>query len=118
MAPLGAGVLGMLALASLAAGPVAAAPTTRPASPPVCTRVRNQWTRIVINNNRAKNAFQRASALQDRLERQHRLLLAHRLDARLQYLRDLHTTLVARVGAIAARVDGACSLTPPVLDSY
>ena len=118
VAPLGAAVLGAVALVSLAAAPVAAAPSVRPAAPPACTRVRNQWARIVSNNHRAKAAFQRASALRDRLLAQHRLALAHRLDARLQYLRDLHTTLVARVRAMVARVGGVCSLTPPALDGF
>ncbi len=116
--PLAAAVLGALAVVSLAAGPAGAASAPARPGPAICARVQNQFARIVATNHRAKAAFQRASALQARLARRHRAQLAHRLDARLEYLRDVHTTLVARVSAIAARIDGVCSLAPPTLDSY
>jgi hypothetical protein len=115
---LGAATLGAVAVVTLTAGPAAAAPAARPAAPLVCNRVQNQWARVVANNDRAKAAFQRASALQAQLVRRHRPELARRLDARLQHLRDLHTTLVARVSAIAARVRGVCPQPPPTLVSY
>jgi hypothetical protein len=103
-------------------GPAAAAgaatPTARNPRPGVCARVRNQWARLVVANKRAKTAFDKASALRDRLVHGGRANLAHRLDVRLQYLRQIHALLVDRVQLIAARANGVCSDRPPVLDSY
>jgi hypothetical protein len=56
--------------------------------------------------------------LQNRLLRQGRTTLAHRLDTRLAYLRQAHTLLVSRVDAIATRVQGRCTERPPDLASF
>ncbi|GEM_PF-3154897 len=108
----------LLVFAGPAAPAGAATPTAQNPRPGLCARVRNQWTRLVATNKRAKTAFQKASALRDRLLRGGRATLAHRLDVRLQYLRQIHVLLVDRVQLIAARASGVCSDRPPVLDSY
>jgi hypothetical protein len=112
-------VLGTLLVFAGPAVPAGAAtPTARNPRPGLCVRVRNQWARLVVANKRAKTAFQKASALRDRLLRPGRANLAHRLDVRLRYLRQIHVLLVDRVQLVAARASGVCSDRPPVLDSY
>jgi hypothetical protein len=69
-------------------------------------------------NQRAKAAFARASALRGRLLRAGRVRLAHRLDIRLRYLRQIHLALVDRVALLAARAGGSCSGRPPALERY
>ncbi len=112
-------VLGTLLVFAGPAAPAGAATPTAPSPRPgLCVRARDQWARLVAANKRAKTAFQKASALRDRLRRRGRATLAHRLDVRLQYLRQIHVLLVDRVQLIAARASGVCSDRPPVLDSY
>ena len=108
----------LLGFAGPAAPAGAATPAARSPRPGLCVRVRNQWARLVVANKRAKTAFEKASALRDRLRHGGRANLAHRLDARLQYLRQIHVLLVDRVQLVAARASGVCSDRPPVLDSY
>jgi hypothetical protein len=105
----------LLALAAPAAAATPAAPNPRPG---LCARVETQWARIVVANKRAKTAFARASALRGRLMRAGRVRLAHRLDLRLRYLRQIHRILVDRVALLAARAGGVCPGRPPVLGSY
>lgn len=112
-------VLGIAAIGT--AGPVAAQSTPAPSNPRVatlCTRAHNQWARLVTANKRATTAFNRAQSLQNRLLRQGRTTLAHRLDTRLAYLRQAHALLVSRVDLIAARVQGRCTERPPDLASF
>jgi hypothetical protein len=116
-------VAGTLALGSLAlavpAAPAGAATATAPSPrPALCGRVRNQYARLVAQNKRAKTAFEKASALQQRVLRSGRTQLAHRLDTRLQYLRQIHVLLVDRVNLVASRVASRCSVRAPTLDSY
>ena len=114
-----AGLLTALLVCAVPATPAGAAtPTATGPRPGLCARVQTRWARLVLANQRAKAAFLRASALQDRLERAGRSRLGHRLDIRLQYLRQIHAILVDRVRLLAARAAGVCSGRPPVLDSY
>ena len=101
--------------ASAGAATRAATPVPGPAP---CARARTQWAGLAEANRRAKRAFVRAEALQAQLLRAGRAPLAHRLDARLRYLRQLHTFLVTRVDTIAGRIAGACSDRPPVLRGF
>src|SRR5713226_1778975 len=87
------------------AGP-AGAHQSLPSRPRLCVRAENQWSRLVAANDRAKAAFAKALALQNRLIRAGRVGVAHRLDARLAHLRAIHTALVARAEALATRVEG------------
>jgi len=107
----------LLVLAAPVAPAGAATPTATTPRPRLCARAQAQWARIVLQNQKLKAAFGRASALRARLERAGRTRLAHRLDIRIQYLRQLHVTLVDRVSLIATRANGACG-RPPVLDSF
>jgi hypothetical protein len=109
-------VLGTLLVVAAPAG--AATPAARNPRPGLCMRVRNQWARLVVANKRAKTAFEKASALRDRLLHAGRANLAHRLDVRLQYLRQIHVMLVDRVQLVAARASGVCSDRPPVLETF
>lgn len=111
---------GALVLAVAATGPAAAAATGLPARPGsvACARAQAQWARITKLNQRAKTAFARAQALANQLLRRGRANLAHRLDARFAYLRQVHQTLVDRVATIAARIAGRCSAAPPQLLGY
>ena len=110
--------LGAVLVLAVPAAPAGAQTTAAPdAHPGLCARVHNQYDRAVKANARAKVAFEKASALQQRLLQQ-RPRLAHRLDVRLQYLRQLHELLVDRVNLIASRASGVCSEKPPVLESY
>jgi hypothetical protein len=116
-----AGAAGLVVAVALSVAVVAApapAQTTSPSAASVCTRAQRQWDRLVTLNGKAKNAFARAQALQSRLLRAGRVLVAHRLDQRLAHLRSIHATLVARVQAIAARVQGRCSDRAPALTSF
>jgi hypothetical protein len=99
------------------AAPAGAQPVS-PSRPALCVRAENQWARRVTANKQAKTAFDKAQALQNRLLRAGRTLVAHRLDTRLGHLRAIHTTLVARGAAIAARVQGRCSGRPPILNDF
>jgi hypothetical protein len=116
-----AAVVTLLALGAIApAGPAAAQsapPANNPRAVTLCGRAHNQWARLVAANKRATVAFNRAQAVQNRLLRQGRTTLAHRLDTRLAYLRQAHALLVSRVAAIAARVQGRCTERPPDLGS-
>jgi len=115
-----------LVVVALAAGSVALAVPAgaqtprpvRPAGTAVCARAQRQFTRLVNANAKTKAAFTRAQTLQNTLLRAGRVGLAHRLDARLTYLRSLHTAYVNRVAAIAARIQGRCSTNPPQLVSF
>ena len=101
--------------------PVAlAAPTSAatPQAPAICARVQVQYARAVAANTRAKNAFDKASALRSQLSRTGRARLGQRLNTRLAYLQSVHAELVARVAAIAARVQGRCSIPPPTLPAF
>jgi hypothetical protein len=112
-------LLGLAAIGS--AGPAAAQSAPIPNGPraaTLCTRAHNQWARLVAANKRATVAFNRAQTLQNRLLRQGRTTLAHRLDTRLAYLRQVHALSVSRVAAIAARVQGRCTERPPDLGSF
>jgi len=90
----------------------------RPANGALCTQAQQRWARLVTADARTKAAFDKAQSLQNRLIRAGRAGLAHRLDARLTYLRALHTAYVDRVAAIAARVQGRCSASPPQLAGF
>jgi hypothetical protein len=115
-----------LVVVALAAGSVALAVPAgaqtrrpvRPAGAAACARAQRQFARLVNANAKTKAAFTRAQTLQNALLRAGRVGLAHRLDARLTYLRSLHTAYVNRVAAIAARIQGRCSANPPQLVSY
>jgi hypothetical protein len=103
------------------AGPAGAQSAPAPGTPraaTLCARAHNQWARAVTANKRANTAFNRAQNLQNRLLRRGRTLLAHRLDTRLAYLRQVHALLVSRVSLIAARVQGRCTEQPPTLASF
>lgn len=113
-----AGVVVALALGVVAVASPAGARTAAPSADAVCTRAARQWTRLVTLNGRAKTAFARAQALQTRLIRAGRVGVAHRLDQRLAHLRSIHATLVTRVQAIAARVQGRCSDRAPTLSAF
>jgi hypothetical protein len=114
-----AAVVAVTAALSLAgvAGP-AAAQSAPPSRAGICVRAEQQWARLVIANRQAKAAFARAQALQNRLLRAGRVVVAHRLDQRLAHLRAIHAALVARVQAIAARVQSRCSDRPPALSDF
>jgi hypothetical protein len=99
------------------AGP-AAAQSAPPSKAGICVRAEQQWTRVVAANRLAKAAFARAQALQNRLLRAGRVVVAHRLDQRLAHLRAVHAALVARAQAIAARVQGRCADHPPTLSDF
>jgi hypothetical protein len=115
----GAVALGALLVLTAPVAPAgAAAPTAPSPRPGLCARVDAQWARIVLQNKRAKALFVRASALRARLQRAGRTRLAHRLDVRIRYLRQIHVTLVDRVALIATRASGVCSGRPPALDSF
>jgi hypothetical protein len=89
-----------------------------PQAPAICARVQTQYTRIVAANTRAKNAFEKASTLRSQLNRNGRARLGQRLNTRLAYLQSVHAELVARVAAIAARVQGRCPTPPPSLPAF
>jgi hypothetical protein len=99
------------------AGP-AAAQSALPSRAGICVRAEQQWARLVAANRQAKAAFARAQALQNRLLRAGRVVVAHRLDQRLAHLRAIHTALVTRAQAIAARVQGRCPDRPPTLSAF
>jgi hypothetical protein len=99
------------------AGP-AAAQSAPPSRAGICVRAEQQWTRLVAANRQAKAAFARAQALQNRLLRAGRVVVAHRLDQRLAHLRAIHAALVARAQAIAARVQGRCPDRSPTLSDF
>lgn len=104
-------------VAVVVAAPAGAKPVP-PSRPALCVRAENQWARLVTANTKAKTAFAKAQALQNRLIRAGRTLVAHRLDTRLAHLRAIHATLVARAAAIATRVQGRCSDRPPTLNDF
>ncbi|HEV3452909.1 MAG TPA: hypothetical protein VG869_17125 [Acidimicrobiia bacterium] len=107
---------GLTLIVPLAVPAGAATDGVRPApQPAICARARSQWARLADANRRARRAFQRAEALQARLLRAGRSAIAHRLDTRLRYLRQVHTLIVTRVATIAAKAAGVCSGRPPVL---
>jgi hypothetical protein len=114
-----AAVVAVTAALSLAgvAGP-AGAQSAPPSRAGICVRAEQQWARLVVANRQAKAAFARAQALQNRLLRAGRVVVAHRLDQRLAHLRAIHAGLVARVQAIAARVQSRCSDRPPALSDF
>jgi hypothetical protein len=114
-----AAVVAVAATLSLvaAAGP-AAAQTASPSRTGICVRAEQQWARLGAANRQAKAAFARAQALQNRLVRAGRVVVAHRLDQRLAHLRSIHAALVARAEAIAARVQGRCADRPPTLSDF
>ncbi len=91
---------------------------TRSPTPVACTRAAREWTRLVSLNQQAKTLYARAQTLQNRLLRAGRVVVAHRLDQRLAHLRAVHTMLVARVQAIATRIQGRCSGRAPTLTSF
>jgi hypothetical protein len=99
------------------AGP-AAAQSAPPSRAGICVRAEQQWTRLVAANRQAKAAFARAQALQNRLLRAGRVVVAHRLDQRLAHLRAIHAAVVARAQAIAARVQGRCPDRSPTLSDF
>jgi hypothetical protein len=99
------------------AGP-AAAQSAPPSRAGICVRAEQQWARLGVANRQAKAAFARAQALQKQLSRAGRVVVAHRLDQRLAHLRAIHAALVARVQAVAARVQGRCSDRPPALSDF
>ena len=117
-------LLGVLTLAILAlAVPAAAQPGPGPTSgrstaAAPCARAQKLWARLLTANTKAKAAFTKAQALQNRLIRSDRARLAQRLDVRLAYLRSLHTRYVNLVATIEARIRGRCSASPPQLTSY
>ncbi|HSO94835.1 MAG TPA: hypothetical protein VLV81_02210, partial [Acidimicrobiia bacterium] len=96
----------------------AAAQDARAPGAAICVRVGRQFGRLVAANQLAKAAFTKAQALHDRLTRAGRVKLAHRLDVRLTHLRAVHAMLVARVDAIAARIQGRCSTRAPTLSDF
>jgi hypothetical protein len=100
------------ASALLGPGPASAAPLPRAG---VCARADRQWARVVAIDKRTKTAFAKAQALQERLIRAGRPGVAHRLDIRLEHLRQLHAELVNRAAVIAARVRGQCPDRSPSL---
>jgi hypothetical protein len=106
------------ALSLVGVGGPAAAQSTTPSRAAICVRAEQQWGRAVAANRLAKAAFARAQALQERLVRAGRVVVAHRLDQRLAHLRAIHAALVARVQVIAARVQGRCSDRPPALSAF
>ena len=112
----GAAVVGALSLVGVA-GP-AAAQSTRPPRAAICVRAARQWDRLVAANQQAKSAFTRARALQHRLLRAGRVVVAHRLDGRLAHLRAIHTALVARVQVIATGIQGRCPARAPTLPGF
>jgi hypothetical protein len=112
----GAAIVVGLSLVGVA-GP-AAAQSTSPSQAPICVRAERQWDRLVAANQTAKAAFARAQALQNRLIRAGRVVVAHRLDQRLAHLRAVHAALVVRVQAIAARIRGRCSGRRPTLGDF
>src|SRR5258708_13025661 len=79
-------LLAVAVLAALTAGCVvgladaAGAQQGLPSRPSLCVRAENQWSRLVVANDRAKAAFAKALALQNRLIRAGRGGVAHRLD--------------------------------------
>ncbi|HEV2311397.1 MAG TPA: hypothetical protein VGU73_12820 [Acidimicrobiia bacterium] len=93
----------------------APAGASAPRAPAICARVEAQYTRVVAQNTRVKNAYERALALRSQLSRTGRARLGQRLNTRLAYLQSVHAELVARVAAIAARVQGRCGISPPTL---
>ena len=117
-------LLAVALLAALSAGCVvglagpAGAHQGLPSRPRLCVRVENQWARLVAANDRAKTAFDKALALQNRVIHAGRVGVAHRLDARLGHLRAIHAALVARVEALATRVQGRCSDRAPTLNAF
>jgi hypothetical protein len=111
----GAAVVAVLSLG--AAGPAGAQPAS-PSRAGICARAENQWGRLVVANQHAKAAFAKAQALQNRLIRAGRVGVAHRLDQRLAHLRAVHVALVARVAAIAGRVQGRCPDRAPTLGDF
>ena len=92
--------------------------STRVAAAAPCARAQRLWARLLTANTKAKAAFTKAQALQNRLIRSDRARLAQRLDVRLAYLRSLHTRYVNLVATIEARIQGRCSASPPQLVSY
>jgi hypothetical protein len=112
----GAAIVGGLTLVGVA-GPAAA----QSASPPqaaICVRAGRQWDRLVAANQTAKAAFTKAQALQNRLIRAGRVVVAHRLDQRLAHLRTVHAALLVRVQAIATRIQGRCAARAPTLTAF
>jgi hypothetical protein len=113
----GVAVLATVGVVGLAA-PAAATPRERLPGAAICVRAGRQFDRLVAANQVAKAAFTRAQALHDRLTRAGRVALAHRLDGRLTHLRAVHAALVARVQAIATRIQGRCSARAPTLSDF
>lgn len=113
-----AGVIVAVVLSVVAVAAPAGARTASPAGAGICLRATRQWDRLVTLNREAKHAFARAQALQRRLVRAGRVVVAHRLDQRLAHLRSIHATLVARAQAIATRVHGRCSARAPTLTDF
>jgi hypothetical protein len=112
----GAAVVGVLSLVGVA-GP-AAAQGAGPSRAAICVRAGKQWDRLVAANQHAKAAFANAQALQNRLIRAGRVVVAHRLDGRLAHLRAIHAALVVRVQAIATRIQGRCPARAPTLTAF
>ncbi len=111
-------VAGLAAAGLASAAPAGAQPAPTRGGAAACARAERQWSRLVTANTRARAAFAKAQALQNGLIANGRARLASRLDVRLAYLRSLHNTYTNLVSAIALRVQGRCSASPPQLPSY
>jgi hypothetical protein len=88
----------------------AGAATTTPSSLPaaVCQKAHDRYEKLVAANEKAKEAYAKARALQAKLESEGHTAAAKRLDTRLDRLRQRHTLVVARVEAIRAKVAARC----------
>jgi hypothetical protein len=82
------------------------APSTLPAA--FCQKAHDRYVKLVEANQKAKAAYQKARDLEAKLAGEGHAVAAHRLDVRLDHLRNVHTRVVARVEAIRARVQARC----------
>ncbi|HZP28382.1 MAG TPA: hypothetical protein VFC99_05485 [Acidimicrobiia bacterium] len=81
-------------------------PSTLPAA--FCQKAHERYEKLVAANQKAKENYQKARDLQAKLESEGHTVAAHRLDVRLDHLRNVHTRIVARVEAIRAKVKDRC----------
>jgi hypothetical protein len=88
----------------------AGAATTTPSSLPkaFCQKAHDRYEKLVAANQKAKEAYAKARALEAKLQSEGHTVAAKRLDNRLDRLRQRHTLIVARVEAIRAKVAARC----------